>query len=49
MTPEDLKQAVKEAAKEWLDDQLAKVGKWTLNTIAAFILVGIVILIAKFT
>ena len=35
MTPEEHKEAVKEAFKEWLDDLILQFGKWSLKTIAA--------------
>ena len=35
MTPEEQKEAVKEAFKEWLDELILKFGKWSLKTIAA--------------
>lgn len=36
------KEAVKEALKEWLDDQFARVGKWTVNGILAAALAALV-------
>lgn len=36
------KEAVKEALKEWLDAQFAKVGKWTVNGVVAAALVALV-------
>ena len=34
----NLKAAMKEAVKEWLDDQFATFGKWSLGAIAALLL-----------
>lgn len=47
MTPidETTKAAVKEAIKEWLDEQFAKLGKWTLGSLAALGLAALVYLI----
>lgn len=38
------KEIVKEALKEWLDDQFAKFGRWTLTGLLAMALVGAVYL-----
>lgn len=35
MSDADTKAALKEALKEWLDDQFATFGKWSLGAIAA--------------
>lgn len=35
------KDAVKEALKEWLDSQFARVGKWTVNGIISAALVAL--------
>lgn len=42
-----LKEAFKEALREWLDEQLAHVGKWTLGGMAAMALTGLVWLFLK--
>lgn len=44
MSQEETKEALKEALKEWLDDQVRKFGLWTLKTIGAAILVGVIAL-----
>lgn len=36
------KEAVKEALKEWLDEQFARVGKWTVHGILAVALAALV-------
>lgn len=36
------KEAVKEALKEWLDEQFARVGRWTVHGIVAAALVALV-------
>lgn len=36
------KEAVKEALKEWLDEQFARVGKWTVHGIIAAALAALV-------
>ena len=38
----DTKEAVKEALKEWLDEQFAKFGRWTFYGIVAAALVAFV-------
>ena len=38
----DTKEAVKEALKEWLDEQFARVGRWTVYGIVAAGLVALV-------
>lgn len=48
MTDLDTKQAVKEAVKEWLDEKVAALGWWTIKTIAAFILVGVITLVIRY-
>lgn len=35
MTDVDIKAALKEAIKEWMDDKVLLFGKWSLRTIAA--------------
>lgn len=47
LNKDELKTAVKQAAKEWLDEQLDRFGRWTLRTLAAFIFVGILVVIIK--
>ena len=42
MTPEELKQANKEAFKEWLDEKFSDFGKWTAKSLAA-LLFGMVV------
>jgi len=42
---EEGKRIVKEAIKEWLDQQLIQVGKWSLTGIAAAMLAAIAYLI----
>jgi hypothetical protein len=38
----ETKEALKEALKEWLDDKLVAIGKWTLGAFAASALSAIV-------
>lgn len=40
--PDDMKQAVKEALREWLDDQFARFGKWSAGAVAAMGLAALV-------
>lgn len=42
MTPQETKAAVKEAIKEWLDDQLATFGKWSAITLAGLALAALI-------
>lgn len=44
MSQDEQKEAVKEALKEWLNDQFAAFGKWTFNGLLAAALVGLVYL-----
>ena len=48
MTPEEQKeihkQVIKEAIQEWLDQQYAIVGKWTLSGFRAMVIVAVVYL-----
>lgn len=37
-----IKQALKEGLREWLDDQFAEFGKWTMRAALAALLAGIV-------
>ncbi len=39
-----IKDAVKEAAKEWLADQFERVGRWTMAGVASAALVGLLYL-----
>ena len=39
------KEAIKEAIREWLNDQFAEFGKWTLRSLLALALGGIVYVI----
>ena len=39
---EAMKDALKEGLREWLDDQFAEFGKWTLRAAIAALLAGIV-------
>lgn len=36
------KEAVREALKEWLDEKFTMVGKWTVNSVLAVALAGLV-------
>ena len=38
---DDMKDAFKEALKEWLDEKYATVGKWSMRGIASMILVAL--------
>ena len=42
--PNDLKQALKEGLREWLDEKFAAFGKWSLGGLAALALAGLVYL-----
>ncbi|MBT9145427.1 MAG: hypothetical protein DDT42_01298 [candidate division WS2 bacterium] len=44
---EEHKELVKEAIKEWLDDQFAKFGRWTIRSLAAIIFTAIVVFLAN--
>lgn len=39
---EAIKEALKEGLREWLDDQFAEFGKWTMRAAVAALLAGIV-------
>lgn len=39
---DELKQALKEGLREWLDEKFAELGKWTLQGLAAMALAGLV-------
>jgi hypothetical protein len=41
---EEQKKIMKEALKEWLDEQFAALGRWTLKGAAAIALAGVVYL-----
>ena len=41
---EDIKQALKEAMKEWLDEMFSTFGRWSLTGLAAAGMAGIVYL-----
>ena len=41
MSPEETKEAMKEALKEWLDEKAAKFGYFSMYTIAAAVIVGL--------
>ncbi len=47
LTHDEIKAAIKEATKEFLDEKLAKFGWFSLYTIASFLLAGLTIMIAK--
>ena len=42
MSQDETKEALKEALKEWLDERIAKLGKWAFRTIAATVLTAVV-------
>lgn len=42
MTKDEQKEIVKEALREWLDQQFATFGRWSLNAILALLLAGVV-------
>lgn len=44
LTPEEQKNALKQALKEWLDEQFSEFGKWALKGILAAALAGAVYL-----
>lgn len=35
MSEQDVKEALKEAIKEWLDDKILQFGKWSLGALAS--------------
>ena len=37
-----IKEALKEGLREWLDDQFAEFGKWTMRAAVAALLAGVV-------
>lgn len=41
---EAIKDALKEGLREWLDDQFAEFGKWTMRAVLAALLAGIIYL-----
>lgn len=45
MSDEDTKEILKEAIREWLDDQFATFGKWSLGALVSSALVAIAYLI----
>lgn len=42
LTQDDVKDALKSAIKEWLREQFAEVGKWTLKGMASLLLAALV-------
>lgn len=44
LSEDDIKTALKAALKEWLRDQMAEVGLWTVRGIAAAMLAGFIYL-----
>jgi uncharacterized protein YqeY len=42
LSKDELKRVFKEAIKEWLDQQFAQFGKWSLKTIGAMLLAALV-------
>ena len=38
----EMKDAIKEALKDWMDDKFTQLGKWSLGVIVAAVLVAIV-------
>lgn len=44
----DMKAAMKEALREWLDDKFAEFGKWSFYGIAGMVLVVMTIMALKF-
>jgi len=44
MSPEQQKEAIKEALEEWLDKQFTAFGKWSLKGLVAFALAALVYL-----
>ena len=41
MNKEDMKSAVKEAIKEWLDEKFAMFGRWGFTSLAALVLAAL--------
>lgn len=42
---QEMKDATKQAIKEWLDEKFAQFGKWSMGTVAALFLVALIYLI----
>lgn len=45
LTEDDVKNALKEAIKEWLDEKYAQFGKWTIRALIASLLSSIITII----
>lgn len=47
MSKEDMKRVVKDAIKEWLDEQFTRFGKWSMAAIGSAALAGLTYFILK--
>lgn len=45
LTEDDVKNALKDAIKEWLDEKYAQFGKWTLRALLASLLSSVITII----
>lgn len=45
LTEDDVKNALKEAIKEWLDEKYAQFGKWTVRALIASLLSSVITII----
>jgi hypothetical protein len=48
MANEDIKAAIKEATDEWLEKKFAAIGKWTVGSLSAIVLAGLIYIAVKF-
>lgn len=48
MTDHDQKELFKQAIKEWMDEQSAKIGRWTIKTLATIAITGLLFAYFKF-
>lgn len=47
MTPDEIKAALKEGIKDWLDEQFTKFGKWSLTALTALIFTALIYFVLK--
>jgi hypothetical protein len=48
ITKEEIEGALKTALREWLDEQFARIGRWTIGGVLSIILVGAVYIIVTY-